>query len=111
MTTTLPTPALRRKLSDAFLRAIAEPGKYADGEVPGLYLHVQASQKSNKPAAKYWRMRYRLHGKENVYAIGRYPDIGLKDARDLARAARQNVAHHVAPLKAKRKKIADQLLN
>jgi len=51
MTTTLPTPALRPKLSDAFLRAIAEPGKYADGEVPGLYLHVQASQKSNKPAA------------------------------------------------------------
>lgn len=41
--------------------------------------------------------RYRLNGKENVYAIGRYPDIGLKDARDLARAARQNVAHHVAP--------------
>lgn len=57
MTTSLPTPALRRKLSDAFLRAIAEPGKYVDGEVPGLYLHVQASQKSNKPAAKYWRMR------------------------------------------------------
>ncbi|MBK5009750.1 integrase arm-type DNA-binding domain-containing protein [Pseudomonas sp. S60] len=111
MTTSLPTPGLRRKLSDAFLRAIAEPGKYADGEVPGLYLHVQASQKSNKSAAKYWRMRYRLHGKENVYAIGRYPDIGLKDARDLARAARQNVAHHVAPLKAKRKKIAEQLLN
>jgi hypothetical protein len=31
ITTSLPTPGLRRKLSDAFLRAIAEPGKYADG--------------------------------------------------------------------------------
>ena len=111
MKTSSPAPTLRRKLSDAFVRAIGESGKYADGEVPGLYLHVQISQKSNKPAAKYWRMRYRLHGKENVYAIGRYPDIGLKDARDLARAARSDVANHVAPLKAKRKKIAAQLLD
>jgi len=68
MMTSLPTPALRRKLTDAFLRTIGESGKYADGEVPGLYVHVQASQKSNKPAAKYWRMRYRLNGNENVYA-------------------------------------------
>ncbi|CAI8729739.1 Integrase arm-type DNA-binding domain-containing protein [Pseudomonas donghuensis] len=106
-----PAPAFRRKLSDAFLRSVTEPGKYADGEVPGLYLQVQTSLKSHKPASKYWRMKYRLHGKENVYAIGRYPDIGLKDARELARAARRDVANHTAPLKAKRAKLQAQLLN
>ncbi len=60
-------PALRRKLSDAFIRSVAESGKYADGEVPGLYLHVMASRKADKPASKHWRM-YRLRGKENVFA-------------------------------------------
>lgn len=108
---TNPAPAFRRKLSDAFLRTVTEPGKYADGEVPGLYLQVQASLKAHKPASKYWRMKYRLHGKENVYAIGRYPDIGLKDARELARAARRDVATHTAPLRAKRAKLHAQLLN
>nr|WP_325053290.1 hypothetical protein [Pseudomonas tructae] len=28
-------------------------------------------------------MKYRLHGKENGYAIGRYANIGLKEAREL----------------------------
>ncbi|WP_339470008.1 Arm DNA-binding domain-containing protein [Pseudomonas sp. EL_65y_Pfl1_R83] len=27
-------------------------------------------------------MKYRLHGKENRFSIGTYPDIGLKEARD-----------------------------
>lgn len=28
----------KRKLSDALIRSLTEPGKHADGEVPGLYL-------------------------------------------------------------------------
>ena len=88
---------------------LSEPGKYADGEVPGLYLQVQP-RASSKAASKYWWIEYRLHGKEDVYAITRYPDIGLEDARKLARNAHRNVANHVAPLKAKREKTAAQLL-
>jgi hypothetical protein len=38
---THPAPAFRQKLSDAFLRSVTAPGKYADGEVPGVYLQVQ----------------------------------------------------------------------
>lgn len=104
-------PALRRKLSDAFIRSVAESGKYADGEVPGLYLHVMASRKADKPASKHWRMKYRLRGKENVFAIGSYPDIGLKEARELARGARREIANNIAPLKAKTAKIEAQLLS
>jgi len=104
-------PVFRRKLSDAFIRSLAEPGKYADGEVPGLFLQVKVSLKAGKTASKYWRLKYRLHGKENVFAIGSYPDVGLKEARDIARAARRDVANHIAPLKAKTAKIEAQLLN
>jgi hypothetical protein len=46
-------------------------------------------------------LKYRLHGKENRFSIGAYPDIGLKEARDIARGARHDVANHIAPLKAK----------
>ncbi|WP_416427720.1 integrase arm-type DNA-binding domain-containing protein (plasmid) [Pseudomonas sp. App30] len=104
-------PAFRRKLSDAFVRSVDQSGKYADGEVPGLFLQVKTSLKAGKPASKYWRLKYRLHGKENLFAVGRYPDIGLKEARDIARAARRDVANHIAPLKAKTAKLEAQLLN
>ncbi|RMR38000.1 Phage integrase [Pseudomonas syringae pv. coriandricola] len=39
------------------------------------------------------------------------PDIGLKEARDIARGARRDVANHTAPLKAKTSKIEAQILN
>lgn len=104
-------PVSRRKLSDAFLRALSEPGKYTDGEVPGLYLEVRASRKSGRPVSKHWRLKYRLHGKENRYSIGAYPAVGLKAAREFALAARRDIANHIAPLKAKTAKIEAQLLN
>ena len=37
--------ALKRRLSDAFIRTLTEPGKHTDGEVPGLYLEVRVSSK------------------------------------------------------------------
>lgn len=104
-------PVFHRKLSDAFVRSVATSGKYADGEVPGLYLEVRVSRKIGKAPSKYWRLKYRLHGKENRYAIGTYPDTGLKEARELARDARRLVANHISPLKAKTAKLEAILLN
>jgi len=101
----------KRKLSDALIRSLTEPGKHADGEVPGLYLEVRASSKVGKSPSKFWRLKYRLHGKENRFSIGAYPEIRLKEARDIARGARRDVANHTAPLKAKTAKIEAQLLN
>ena len=85
------------------IRSLTEPGKHADGEVPGLYLEVRASSKVGKSPSKVWRLKYRLHGKENRFSIGAYPDI--------TRGARRDVANHTAPLKAKTAKIEAQLLN
>lgn len=104
-------PVSRRKLSDAYIRAVAEPGKYTDGEVPGLYLEVRASRKPGKPVSKHWRLKYRLHGRENRFSIGAYPEVGLKAAREAALSARRDIANHIAPLKAKTAKIEAQLLN
>jgi hypothetical protein len=83
----------KRKLSDALIRSLTEPGKHADGEVPGLYLKLRASSKVGKSPSKVWRLKYRLHGKENRFSIGAYPDTGLKEARDIALGTRRDVAN------------------
>ena len=41
----------------------------------GLYLLVKPN------GSKYWRLKYRITGKEKKLAIGVYPDISLADAR------------------------------
>ena len=65
----------KRKLSDALIRSLTEPGKHADGEVPGLYLEMRASSKVGKSPSKVWRLKYRLHGKENRFSIGATPTL------------------------------------
>jgi hypothetical protein len=42
----------KRKLRDALIRSLTEPGKHADGQVPGLYLKVRASSKVGKSPSK-----------------------------------------------------------
>jgi integrase len=96
-------------LTDAYVRTLTEPGKHTDGTVPGLYLEVGQRRKDGKPS-KNWRLKYRLHGKENRFAIGSYPAISLKRARDLAQEARTSIAEGVAPLAAKAAKVEAQRL-
>lgn len=49
--------------------------------------------------SKLWRYRYRIGGTENVYAIGKYPAIGVKRARELRDEARRLVKEGVHPAK------------
>jgi len=79
-------------LTDAKIRATKpgpKPAKLADGG--GLYLEVRPT------GAKLWRFRYRIAGKENVFAIGEYPDIGLAEARAEHGKARALVKQGVHP--------------
>jgi integrase len=66
-----------------------KPYKLTDGE--GLYIQVTPQ------GSKLWRLRYRLAGKENVFAIGPYPDIGIKDAREEKIAAKKLIAEGIHP--------------
>ena len=67
--------------------------KLTDGR--GMYLLVT-------PKGKYWRIDYRFEGKRKTLALGVYPDISLKDARDRRDEARKKLAHGVDPSLAKK---------
>lgn len=68
-----------------------ESRSYKLGDGGGLFLLVKPN------GSKLWRWKYRLDGKENLYAIGPYPDVGLSDARAERDTARQLVKQGVHP--------------
>ncbi|MBK7656947.1 MAG: integrase arm-type DNA-binding domain-containing protein [Betaproteobacteria bacterium] len=80
-------------------------GKHFDGR--GLYLELTPA------GGKYWRMKYRHGGKKRL-AFGVYPEIGLKDARELAAVARKALDDGSDPgeiKKAKKAKAAHESAN
>ena len=69
----------------------------------GLYVLVKPN------GTKAWRFNYRFAGKQKTLAIGVYPDISLKKAREQHQEARQNLANHIDPnINKKAKRISDQ---
>ena len=60
----------------------------------------------NPTGSKLWRFKYRFAGKEKLLSFGRYPDIGLKDARVLRDKARAELATGNDPSITKREKKA-----
>lgn len=84
-------------LSDIAIRA-AKPGtkpiKLSDER--GLFLLVAPT------GGKLWRMKYRIAGKEKKLALGRYPDVGLREARERCTEARKLIASGIDPSEKKR---------
>jgi integrase len=80
----------------------SRPFKRADRD--GLYLFVAPS------GAKSWRFDYRLNGARKTLTIGRYPEVGLGDARQALGRARALVAKGISPSKEKQAKKADARL-
>ncbi len=79
-------------LSDLVIRNAkpeAKPVRKFDGG--GLYLEITPS------GGKLWRLKYRFGGKEKVLALGKYPEVGLKDARERRDDARKLLANDVDP--------------
>lgn len=58
--------------------------KLSDGG--GLYLLV------NTNGSRYWRLKYRVAGKEKLLALGVYPDVSLADARAKRSEAKRTLA-------------------
>lgn len=67
-----------------------KPYKLADGG--GLCLLIAPS------GAKLWRWRYRFDGKEKMMALGEYPLITLKEARERHSEARKALANGIDPM-------------
>ena len=63
--------------------------KLSDGG--GLYLLV------NPNGSRYWRYKYRYGGKEKVLALGVYPEVSLKKARQKHQTARETLAQGADP--------------
>jgi Arm DNA-binding domain len=79
-------------LTDAKVRSVkpvAKSFKLADGG--GLFLLVRPS------GAKLWRWKFRLAGKEGLFAVGVFPALGLAGARHARDAARVVVAKGINP--------------
>ena len=66
-----------------------KPYKLTDSA--GLHVEVRPS------GAKLWRLRYRIAGKENMFALGEYPALGLADAREERDKARKLVKQGIHP--------------
>lgn len=76
-----------------------KPYKLSDER--GLYLLVHPG------GGRYWRLKYRLHGRERLLALGVFPDVSLAMARERRDEARRQIANGVDPVIVKRdKKIA-----
>lgn len=60
-------------------------------DAAGLYLIVAPS------GGKWWRFDYRFERKRKTLALGVYPDVGLKDARDRRDVARKQIAAGIDP--------------
>jgi integrase len=85
----------------------ARPGakiiKLSDGG--GLQLWITPD------GAKRWRLAYRFGGMQKAFAIGVYPSVGLKDARDAREAARKTLARGQDPSQVKKAAKAAQIEN
>lgn len=67
-----------------------KPRKLSDSL--GLYLLVHPN------GSRYWRLKYRIHGKEKALALGVYPDVSLSAAREARDAARKLIQTGTDPV-------------
>ena len=73
-----------------------KPYKLSDSE--GLYLEVMPS------GSKYWRLKYRINGKEKRIALGVYPKISLLEARKTKDTVKEQLKEGIDPLLARLEK-------
>ena len=79
-------------LTDTAIRnakATGKPQKLADAE--GLYLFISTT------GGRLWRLDYRFAGKRKTLSLGKYPVVGLKDARERREEAKKLLAKGVDP--------------
>ena len=92
-----PAPRGRRPehaLSADFVRTVAEPGRYCDGQ--GLYLEVQPS------GSRSWVQRLAVRGRRREMGLGSFPLVSLDEARAQAFANRKLARAGGDPVAARR---------
>lgn len=82
-------------------KATGRVEKRAIEGVGGMYLQA------NEKGSKYWRLNYRFNGKQKTLALGKYPRVGLKEAKRLANEAKDAIHQGTDPA-AERKRQKNQ---
>ena len=94
------------RLTDACIRNAKRADKaYKLSDGAGLHLAVQPT------GTKCWRYRYRIDGRENLFALCEYPEISLQQARakrDVARELVKRGIHPAAHRRAQRLVVSQQ---
>ncbi|WP_309491478.1 tyrosine-type recombinase/integrase, partial [Trinickia mobilis] len=83
----------KMSLTDTAVRNLKpsdKPYKLADGG--GMYLHVTPN------GGKYWRLAYRLYGKQKIFALGVYPQVSLAEARQMREDAKKLIKQGIDPV-------------
>lgn len=91
-----PTEPPRRVTAQTIKAWAEQAGIHRDPESRGLALRVRAS------GAAFWVLRYSYRGTPRIWTIGRYPDLGLADAREKADDGRTRIANGDDPASDKR---------
>lgn len=58
----------------------------------GLFLEARES------GSRLWRLKFRLHGKERVLALGKYPEVPLSEARKARDEAKRLIGQGIDPV-------------
>jgi integrase len=87
------------RLSPAQVKHLKDPGLHPDGG--NLYLQV------SPVLTKSWVFRFQLNGHERAMGLGSANDVGLRQARDLARECRLQVKNGIDPIEDRRAKRAE----
>ena len=88
-------------LTDTAIRAAkARPKQYKMADGGGLFVLIRPT------GGKLWQWKYRHLGKEQLLSLGKYPDVGLKDARDGRDKARKLLAAGLNPAFEKKREAA-----
>ena len=79
-------------LTDTAIRGIKpadKARKFFDGN--GLFLYVAPS------GTKSWRVKYRFQGREKLLTLGTYPQLSLKEAREICNDAKKLLRRGIDP--------------
>lgn len=77
---------------------------YKLSDAGGMYILIHPN------GSKYWRLKYRLHGKEKAFALGVYPNIPLVEARELREKVKKEIKAGVDPVRKRREQKYHALL-
>lgn len=85
-------PKKSAELSAIHIKRLNDPGRYAVGGVDGLHLMVKPT------GAKSWILRVSIAGKRTDAGLGGYPDVGLSEARELAKEFKRKLREGINPM-------------